>query len=86
MPGTKFQYNSSAMTLLILLLERVYHQPYERIVTNYVRAHLKMYATKPFLTTEKIKNAVQGYDNNSKPQQFLNLKGFYFWTNYEFYH
>jgi CubicO group peptidase (beta-lactamase class C family) len=78
LPGTKFQYNSSAMTLLILLLERIYHQPYEKIVTNYLRIHLKMYDTKPFLSTEEIKNAVQGYDNNSKPQQFLNLKGFYF--------
>lgn len=78
LPGTKFQYNSSAMELLILLLERVYHEPYEKIVTNYLMTHLMMYDTKPFLTTEEIKNAVQGYDNNSKPQQFLNLKGFYF--------
>ncbi len=77
-PGTKFQYNSSAMTLLILLLERVYHQPYEKIVTSYLMTHLKMFGTKPFLSTEEIKNAVQGYDNNSKPQQFSNLKGFYF--------
>jgi CubicO group peptidase (beta-lactamase class C family) len=78
LPGTKFQYNSSAMTLLILLLERVYHQPYEKIVTNYLMTHLKMFDTKPFLSSEEIKNAVQGYDNNGKPQQFLNLKGFYF--------
>ena len=78
LPGTKFQYNSSAMTLLILLLERVYHQPYEKIVTNYLSTHLKMSDTKPFLSTEEIRNAVQGYDNNGKPQQFLNLKGFYF--------
>jgi len=78
LPGTKFQYNSSAMTLLILLLERVYHQPYEKIVTNYLMTHLRMYDTKPFLSTEEIKNVVRGYDNNSKPQQFLNLKGFYF--------
>lgn len=77
-PGTKFQYNSSAMTLLILLLERVYRQPYEKIVTDYLITHLKMYHTKPFLSTEEIKHAVQGYDNNSKPQPFLNLKGFYF--------
>ena len=78
LPGTKFQYNSSAMELLIVLLERVYHQPYEKIVTNYLITHLKMYNTKPFLSTQEIKNAVQGYDNNSKPQPFLNLKGFYF--------
>jgi CubicO group peptidase (beta-lactamase class C family) len=78
LPGTKFQYNSSAMELLILLLERVYLEPYEKIETSYLRAHLKMYDTKPFLTPEEINHAVQGYDNNSKPQQFINLKGFYF--------
>ena len=77
LPGTKFQYNSSAMELLILQLEKVYHEPYEKIITSYLRAHLNMYDTKPFLTPEEINRAVQGYDNNSKPQQFLNLKGFY---------
>ena len=37
-----------------------------------------MYNTKTFLSPWEIGNAVQGYDNNSKPQPFLNLKGFYF--------
>lgn len=78
LPGTTFQYNSSAMTLLILLLQRVYHQPYEKIVTHYVKTHLKMADTKPFLRASEIKNAVQGYDNKGMPQPFLNLKGFYF--------
>jgi CubicO group peptidase (beta-lactamase class C family) len=78
LPGTKFQYNSSAMMVLVLLLENVYHKPYEGIVTEYLREHLKMYNTKPFLTATEINNAVQGYNNNGKPQQFLNLRGFYF--------
>ena len=66
------------MMLLVLLLENVYHKPYEEIVTQYLRTHLKMYNTKPFLTGTEITNAVQGYSNNGKPQQFLNLRGFYF--------
>lgn len=78
LPSTKFQYNSSAMMVLVLLLENVYHEPYEKIVTEYLRTHLKMYNTKPFLTGTEITNAVQGYNNNGKPQQFLNLRGFYF--------
>ena len=78
LPNAKFQYNSSAMMVLVLLLENVYHKTYERIVTEYLRTHLNMYDTKPFLTPTEIKNAVQGYDNNGKPQQFLNLRGFYF--------
>ena len=77
LPGTRFQYNSSAMALLILLLEKVYHKSYEQLVTSYLKTHLKMYNTKPFLSTIEMKNAVQGYNNRSVPQQFLNLKGFY---------
>ena len=78
LPSTKFQYNSNAMMVLVLLLENVYHKSYEEIVTQYLRTHLKMYNTKPFLTGTEITNAVQGYSNNGKPQQFFNLRGFYF--------
>ena len=77
-PGTKFQYNSSAMTLLILLLERVYHQPYEKIVSDYLVKHLEMADTKLYLSADEMKKTVQGYDNNRRPQQFLNLRGYFF--------
>ncbi|WP_166926366.1 serine hydrolase domain-containing protein [Flavobacterium poyangense] len=77
-PGTKYQYNSSAMKLLELLLERIYHKPYEEIVTTYLQTHLNMFNTKPYLTDVEIKRAVQGYNNNQKPQPFLNLTGYYF--------
>ena len=63
--------------LLILLLEKVYHETYERLITSYLQTHLKIYDTKPFLSTAEIKKTVQGYDNKGNPQQFLNLKGFY---------
>lgn len=78
LPNTKFQYNSNAMMVLVLLLENVYHKPYGEIATQYLRTHLKMYNTKPFLTNTEITNAVQGFNNSRKPQQFLNLRGFYF--------
>ena len=41
LPSTKFSYSSSGMTLLILLLEKIYHQSYEQIVTTYLSTHLK---------------------------------------------
>jgi CubicO group peptidase (beta-lactamase class C family) len=78
LPGAKFQYNSSAMELLEVLLERIYKKSFEKIVTEFLRAHLKMYDTKPFLTDTEIKNVVQGYNGNGKPQAYLNLKGYYF--------
>lgn len=77
LPGSKFQYNSSAMELLEVLLERIYKKPYEEIVTTFLKTHLKMFNTKPFLTEAEIKNAFQGYNGSGKPQQFFNLQGFY---------
>jgi CubicO group peptidase (beta-lactamase class C family) len=78
LPGIKFHYNSSAMELLEVLLERIYKTPYEEIVTTFLRTHLKMFHTKSFLTEAEIKESVQGYNGSGKPQQFFNLKGFYF--------
>ncbi len=77
-PGTKFSYNSTAMTLMIVLLENVYHDSYENIVTNYLRTRLNMPNTKPFLNESEMHLTVQGYNNKGIPQQFVNLKGYYF--------
>ena len=78
LPGSKFKYNNTAMKLLEVLLERIYKKPYDEIVTTYLRTHLKMNHTKPFLTAAEIKNAVQGHNGNGVPQQFFNLEGCYF--------
>lgn len=77
LPGSKFQYNSSAMELLKVLLERIYKKPYEQVVTEFLNTRLKMFHTKPFLTEIEIKEVVQGYNGSGKPQQFFNLKGYY---------
>ena len=53
------QYSSSAMMVLVLLLENVYHKPYE-IVTQFLRTHLKMYNTRPYLASSQVDEAVQG--------------------------
>jgi D-alanyl-D-alanine-carboxypeptidase/D-alanyl-D-alanine-endopeptidase len=37
LPGNKFQYNSSAMELLEVLLERIYKKSYEQIVTEFLK-------------------------------------------------
>ncbi|WP_312285807.1 serine hydrolase domain-containing protein [Chryseobacterium gleum] len=77
-PGTKFSYNSTAMTLLIAVLENVYNNSYENIVTNYLRTHLEITNTKPFLRESEMHLSVQGYNNKGIPQQFVNLRGYYF--------
>ncbi|HEY4876667.1 MAG TPA: serine hydrolase domain-containing protein [Puia sp.] len=75
-PGTKYHYNGSTMMLLILLLERIYHEPYEQIVTSYLQTHLNMYDTKTIISAEEIKRFAQGYDNKNQPQPYFNFKGF----------
>lgn len=76
-PGAEYRYNSNGMMILILLLERIYHQHYQQLVTHYLSTHLGMHDTKPELSATEIKRVVQGFDNKSQPQQFFNLKGFF---------
>jgi CubicO group peptidase (beta-lactamase class C family) len=75
-PGFKYQYNGNAMLLLQLLLERIYHEPYEQIITRYLQNNLGMYHTKALLTDNEIKQMAQGYDDHNKPQRYINYKGF----------
>ena len=75
-PGFKYQYNGNAMLLLELLVERIFHQPYEHIVTHYLHNNLRMYHTKTMLTEDEIKQLAQGYDNHNMPQRYINYKGF----------
>ncbi len=76
LPGANYQYNGNAVLLLELLLERIYHEPYEQIVTHYLQTHLGMNDTKTILSTTDLKRAAQGYDNNNHPQPYLNFTGF----------
>lgn len=73
-PGTRYDYNGNAMTILILLLERIYHQPYEKLVTNYLTTHLKMYDTRTKVPVVQLDRFVQGYKDASRPVQWYDLK------------
>jgi CubicO group peptidase (beta-lactamase class C family) len=75
-PGFKYQYNGNGTLLLQLLIERIYHQPYEQVVTHYLKTHLGMYHTKTLLTNDEIKQLAQGYDDHNTAQRYVNYKGF----------
>ncbi|MBB6108477.1 CubicO group peptidase, beta-lactamase class C family [Mucilaginibacter lappiensis] len=75
-PGTKYRYNGNGMMVLILLLERIYHKPYEQLVTHYLKTHLDMADTKTQIVITS-KRLAQGYDRNNKPQPYLNLVDYY---------
>jgi len=72
-PGTKYEYNGNAMTILILLLERIYHQPYEQLVTNYLKSHLGLYDTRTKIPVSQLNRFIQGYKDASRPVQWYDL-------------
>lgn len=76
-PGTRYQYNSHEMMVLILLIERIYHKPYEELLTSFLKKHLDMNDTRPSLSARDLKRTAQGYNKQGEPQPYLNLKGFY---------
>lgn len=74
--GTKYDYNGNAMTILILLLERIYHQPYEQLITNYLATHLGLYDTRTKIPVDQLGRYMQGYKDASRPVQWYDLKNY----------
>jgi CubicO group peptidase (beta-lactamase class C family) len=62
-PGTKYRYNGNAMMILILLLERIYHEPFETLVTKYLKTTLHMYDTRTRIPAGEMKRFMQGYND-----------------------
>lgn len=75
-PGTKYRYNGNAMEVLLLLIERIYHAPYEKVITGFLQSHFKMYNTKITLSPAEKKRLVPGYDENGEPQPYVNFNGY----------
>ncbi|GAA3932967.1 hypothetical protein GCM10022209_29010 [Chitinophaga oryziterrae] len=70
LPGVKYVYNGNAFHILMLILEEVYHQPYEKLMTAFLRTELNMYHTKNFFSVNEKKMLLQGYNNHSEPQTY----------------
>jgi CubicO group peptidase (beta-lactamase class C family) len=73
-PGTKYHYNGNAMMILIFLLERIYHQPYETLVTHYLKTNLNMYDTRTRIPVKQFGRFMQGYDDKGVAIQWLDRK------------
>lgn len=76
-PGTRYRYSSHGMMLLIVILERIYRQPYSQLLTTFLHKHLNMRDTRQVLSATDMKRASQGYDKDGNPQSFVNLESFY---------
>jgi CubicO group peptidase (beta-lactamase class C family) len=76
-PGTTYRYNGTAMLVLQLILERVYQQPYEQLVTKFVQKRFGMTDTKRVLSTAEHQRYATGYDSRQQPQQHPNYTGYW---------
>jgi len=70
-PGTRYHYNGNAMMILTMLLERIYHQPYEVLVTHYLKTHLAMYNTRTRIPVAQFGQFIQGYNDNGEQVKWL---------------
>jgi CubicO group peptidase (beta-lactamase class C family) len=70
-PGTKYDYNGNAMMVLIFLLERIYHQPYEQLVTHYLKTHLDMGDTRTIIPADQLHRFIKGYNTAGKPIEWF---------------
>ena len=75
-PDKKYHYNNNDIKVLILLLERIYRQPYEQLVTHYLKTHLGMQDTKTLLSANEMVRASTGYFRKNEAQEFVNFRGF----------
>jgi CubicO group peptidase (beta-lactamase class C family) len=80
-PGTTYRYNNLGPLLLQLLLERVYQQPYEQLVTRYVQRHFGMHDTKRVLTAAEQARYAIGYETPQHGQAHPNYTGYWGGTN-----
>ncbi len=76
LPGMKYAYNGNAMGILILLLERIYQQPYEKILTQYLQTHLGMYNTSSEFSAPNLNKFPQGYNGQRHAMPILELSQF----------
>lgn len=76
-PGTTYRYNNLGPLILQLLLERVYQQPYETLVTRYVRQHFGLRDTKRVLSAAEQRRYAVGYDDQRQPQAYVRYTGYW---------
>ncbi|WP_170172659.1 serine hydrolase domain-containing protein [Hymenobacter rigui] len=76
-PGTTYRYTGVGMLVLQLLLERVYQQPYEQLVTRYVKTRFGMHDTKRVLSAKEQQRYAIGYARPELPQAHVNYTGYW---------
>ncbi|RAJ77260.1 CubicO group peptidase (beta-lactamase class C family) [Chitinophaga dinghuensis] len=75
-PGTKYRYNGNGMMVLTAILQRVYHQPYNQLITAFLKKQVGIVHTKPQLTAIEEKQFLAGHDEHGQVLPFTPDDGF----------
>lgn len=76
-PGTTYRYNNLGPLILQLLLERIYQQPYEQLITRYVQKHFGLRDTKRVLSPAEQARYAIGYETPQRGQAHVNYTGYW---------
>jgi CubicO group peptidase (beta-lactamase class C family) len=76
LPGTRYVYNGNAMSVLILLLEKIYHEPYEQLLTHFLQTHVGMYQTSSEFSAANMNKFPQGYNGHGQAMPIIALSQF----------
>lgn len=60
--GMSYEYSNLAVGLLGVIMEKVYHKPYDELIKLYITQPLQLNDTKIKLTETEAKHLAQGYD------------------------
>ena len=64
-PGTKQEYSNTGVVVLGLILQKVYAQTYEQLLTSQITNPLKMTTTSTFVAEKQLANFATGYANGT---------------------
>ena len=70
-PGTRYRYNGNAMMVLVVLLERIYQQPFEQLATHYLQTHLHLFDTRTAIPVDQMRRFAQGYGDSGRAIQWF---------------
>ena len=75
-PGVKNEYSNTGMTVLGLILEKVYSKSYSELVTTYITKPNSLVSTTVNLPSGELKNKVTGYNEEGSLTPYWELNDF----------
>ncbi len=75
-PGVKYKYNGNAVSVLILILERIYHESYENILQRFLKGHFHISHTSSEFEAANLNRFVQPYSGSGEAMPIFDLSQF----------